>query len=465
MDCTHCEPILLDLCYGELTPQHEREVRAHILECPTCRKALSRLEAGQALARHLPDEPPPPEMTEKILRAARAHLRQRGTLLERFQGVLESMARIAMTRQVAMATMSLVIVFVGLWSIPELTHRRDARSAIVTETTHDGEAGPSRDLPVTPQPAVAPVAAAAEPESKASHRLARRSASAGNQIAPKKAAGEVASKRAERAADRADKAKAYPASSAEGQLAQRPPPKGDVRDRSFAPPPSTERRAAAPLDPLALGAAAKTAGRASAPESDSLDGLSDDLVASKQGRPSAPASTAAPAPAAAPASTAATAPLREEQLRVARPATFAPVALEEVFQAGVERYRAEDYAAAAQLFARMLESSAPSAQRAAALLYLARSERALGRCERAIRAYETLVRSYGSAQQSAIALSEGVACFDQIGDAAGAQRLLEHAMSVPSLSAQAQKTISERSSSEKAADAPVAAPAQAPAKR
>jgi len=31
--------------------------------------------------------------------------------------------------------------------------------------------------------------------------------------------------------------------------------------------------------------------------------------------------------------------------------------------------------------------------------------------------YETLVRSYGSAQQSAVALSEGVACFDQLGDA------------------------------------------------
>src|SRR5882757_3500821 len=125
MDCTQCEPVLLDLCYGELAPAHEREVRAHIHECPACRKALSRLEAGQALARHLPDEAPSAESTDRILRAAQAHLRQRGTPFERFQGFLESMARIAMTRQVAMATMSLLIVFVGLWSIPELTHRRD----------------------------------------------------------------------------------------------------------------------------------------------------------------------------------------------------------------------------------------------------------------------------------------------------------------------------------------------------
>src|SRR3954452_18630925 len=102
MDCTHCESVLLDLCYGELPPAQEREVRAHIHECPTCRKALSRLEAGQALARHLPDEAPSPEVTDRILRAAKEHLRQRGTWFERVQGLLESFGRIAMTRQVAM---------------------------------------------------------------------------------------------------------------------------------------------------------------------------------------------------------------------------------------------------------------------------------------------------------------------------------------------------------------------------
>ena len=135
------------------------------------------------------------------------------------------------------------------------------------------------------------------------------------------------------------------------------------------------------------------------------------------------------------------------------PATRAPSTLEDVYAAGVERYRANDYAAAAKLFSQMLESSSPSAQRPAALLYLARSERALGRCDRAIRAYETLVRSYGSAQQSAIALSEGVACFDQLGDKAGAHRFLEHASSVPSLSAQATKALHERAAAKPAASA------------
>jgi tetratricopeptide (TPR) repeat protein len=131
-----------------------------------------------------------------------------------------------------------------------------------------------------------------------------------------------------------------------------------------------------------------------------------------------------------------------------------------MFQAGVERYRAEDYAAAAQLFARMLESTAPSGQRASALLYLARSERALGRCDRAIRAYETLVRSYGSAQQSASALPEGVACYDQLGDSAGAIRLLEHATSVPTLAALANKALHDRGEPTRPAEAPSGAAQQ-----
>ncbi|HKU42316.1 MAG TPA: hypothetical protein VJR89_29360, partial [Polyangiales bacterium] len=184
-------------------------------------------------------------------------------------------------------------------------------------------------------------------------------------------------------------------------------------------------------DRLALrepAAAARSAGAA----------LDDAIGAAAPAKPAATAAEAKPAQAAA-------APAAPPP--AAAPA--GPVGLDEMFQAGVERYRAEDYAGAAQQFARMLESSAPSGQRAAALLYLARSERALGRCDRSIRSYETLVRSYGSAQQSAAALTEAVECYDQLGDGAGAVRLLEHATSVPSLAAQAQKTLHERGAATK----------------
>jgi tetratricopeptide (TPR) repeat protein len=430
MDCTHCEPVLLDLCYGELPPAQEREVRAHIHECPMCRKALSRLEAGQALARHLPDEPPSPELTDKILRAAQSHLRQRGTPLERFQGFLESIARIAMTRQVAMATMSLLIVFVGLWSIPELTRRRDARSVTV-EAPPPGEAGPSvrEAMPAASPQAAAPAPESVEPKSVANAR--RRPQGTSTAPAPRKGAVEATAKRAERSR-----------SLEKEMVAERPKAKAEGRSggqREFAKAPPA---AAKPTEADALEAVAESAASSTSDKDDKLaiGNASGDLVARK---PAAPAAAMA-----------------DQSSGVSLRRSAAPASLEDVYAAGVERYRAEDYTAAAQLFARMLESSAPSAQRAAALLYLARSERALGRCDRAIRAYETLVRSYGSAQQSSIALSEGIACYDQLGDAAGAQRLLEHATSVPSLSAQATQRLHDRSSVKPAEPAAPAGAAQ-----
>jgi tetratricopeptide (TPR) repeat protein len=442
MDCTDCESVLLDLCYGELPPAHEREVRAHIHECPTCRKALSRLEAGQALARHLPDEAPSPELTDKILRAAQSHLRQRGTPLERFQGFLEWFARIAMTRQVAMATMSLLIVFVGLWSIPELTHRRDARSVTV-EAPPPGEAGPSaREAASTASPeASAPVSESVEPVADARASRVRRQdgAYAG---APRKGAVEATAKRAERSRSSsldkqvlAERPKAKSEAKAEGHSG------GGQREFAKAPPAAAKPTAAADrLEALAEESTASGAVEAEKDDKRALGNASGDLVAR---RPAAPAASMA-----------------DQFSGVSQSRSAAAASLEDVYAAGVERYRSEDYTAAAQLFARMLESSAPSAQRAAALLYLARSERALGRCDRAIRAYETLVRSYGSAQQSSIALSEGIACYDQVGDAAGAQRLLEHATSVPSLSAQATQRLHDRSSVKPAEPAAPAGAAQ-----
>jgi tetratricopeptide (TPR) repeat protein len=430
MDCTHCESVLLDLCYGELTPAHEREVRAHIHDCTNCRKALSRLEAGQALARHLPDEPPPPELTDRIMRAAEAHARRNnGGFRVRVQLAIESMARIAMTRQVAMATVSLLIVFVGLWSIPELTRRREARTAMVVEPAAEGEAGPSRDvLPAAPEPSAAvPTAepAAAQPKTRGEYAANERP----KQVARKRTAegpAKEAKSKSERDGERALK------DQASARVARVPAPQKAAR---FAQPPPAAKGGEANATSLAdarqePGRADDLRVRSRNLPADSLDTLSEGSLGS--------GAAESPSPSAAATGSA------------------VPKTIEDVFRAGVERYRADDFAAAAQLFSRMLESSAPSAQRAAALLYLARSERALGRCDRAIRAYETLVRSYGSAQQSASALSEGVACYDQLGNAAGATRLLEHASSVPSLSVQATKTLQDRS-----AGKPAAAPATA----
>jgi len=226
MDCTHCEPVLLDLCYGELAPAQERDVRAHIADCPTCRKALSRLEAGQALARHLADEAPPPELTDRIMRAARAHARRSASPLERLQGLIEAMARLAMTRHFAMATLSVLIVVVGLWSVPELTGRREARPDTLVVEAPNEEAGPSREVAASAAPA-----SAVAPEPVA---VAQNSARLGRGEARRKT-DEVASKRSERA-------RAYPASSGPAaDRAERPQPSAADARRRFAEPPPSER--------------------------------------------------------------------------------------------------------------------------------------------------------------------------------------------------------------------------------
>jgi TolA-binding protein len=392
MDCARCEPVLLDLCYGELSPALEREVRGHVADCATCRKALARLESGQALARQLPEESVPPELTARIMKHARAHGRKRAWSFRIAQDWFEAIARVAMTRQVAMATLSLVIVCVGLWSLPELTRRRDSRNLVA-----EGE-GPSHDVAPAPLPPSA--AEAAEQPAELARAGAPKAAGA-----PKGRgeAGPAAARRAER-----------PESTALARAESK------QRERT------ADKRSALEPDLAAPALSAPAAEPELLEDQQVADALAERRARSENVQAPAASTAEADAP----------------RLGAAAPATTA--SLEDIFKAGLERYRTGDYVAAVQLLSRMLESSAPSGQRAPALLYLARSERALGRCDRAIRAYETLVRSYGSSQQSAAALLEGVECYDRLGEPVGAQRLLEHATSVPLLATQASRALHER---------------------
>jgi lipopolysaccharide biosynthesis regulator YciM len=84
------------------------------------------------------------------------------------------------------------------------------------------------------------------------------------------------------------------------------------------------------------------------------------------------------------------------------------------------------------------------AEQARALLYLARSERALGQCERAVDSYTTLVRSHPAMSEALAALREGVACYDRLSEPGHAQRLLEEAASTPALAAGARSLLVQR---------------------
>lgn len=405
MDCAHCETVLLDLCYGELSAPVEREVRSHISSCPICKKALARLEAGQALAKNLADESPSAESTARIMQLARAHVR-RSPHSSIGRSWLSALARVAMTRQVAMATLSLLIVFVGLWSMPELTRRREAGGL----SSEAEEAEPVRArLAQSSQPsAAAPNDSEARPAVGATHadeRLARR-----KHDVPAARDGLVRGRARHESGAQNARAEAKPRERAEAPR--------------FAPaPPASSPTSAAASPAAALG------------ESDLQPAPAEQRAASRSASDDAQ-------PLAAP--TAASTPATETASQPSDAPGSSAASLEAIFKAGLERYRSGDFDAAVQLLSRMLESSAPSGQRAPALLYLARSERALGRCDRAIRAYETLVRSYGSSQQSLAAMLEGVECYDRLGEPLAAQRLLEHATSVPSLAAQATRALQER---------------------
>jgi hypothetical protein len=154
MDCRTCQPTLLDLANGELAPELAESAREHLRGCAGCSADLAKLRAGVALSRQLPWVEPPADLTARILANAQQHAQakaQRSATRERaqvgfVQGVLDFVARVASARQVAMATVMLLIVAVGLWQLPELQRRPEAAGVTVVSPDPAGEAAPTHGL-------------------------------------------------------------------------------------------------------------------------------------------------------------------------------------------------------------------------------------------------------------------------------------------------------------------------------
>jgi tetratricopeptide (TPR) repeat protein len=123
----------------------------------------------------------------------------------------------------------------------------------------------------------------------------------------------------------------------------------------------------------------------------------------------------------------------------------------------LQHYRAHEYALATPLFSRALLSTASPADQATALLYLARSERAVGHCDRAVNSYDTLVRMHPGRVEAKAALHEAVGCYDRLAQHGRSWKLLEQASQTRELAAEARSISAQRagSSAHKAAgDAP-----------
>lgn len=124
MECTDCEALLDDLLRGELPARCEAEVRSHLAGCTGCRgKHMQRLRVLELTAapRQLPalQRLSWPSRLWRMLRPTRTHKETSGSL-----GLL---GRLATAPQVSMSTVMLLIVLVGLWSLPQLTGRRGSR--------------------------------------------------------------------------------------------------------------------------------------------------------------------------------------------------------------------------------------------------------------------------------------------------------------------------------------------------
>jgi hypothetical protein len=144
MDCRTCQPTLIDLLHGELATDAADAARAHLRECASCSAAYEALVAGQRFGRTLEMADPPAAVADRIMAFAEAHARtaqqQRASAAApSAQGVwrplLEFVSRFAMARQVGMVTISLLIVAVGLWSLPQLKGSQSGVPAVAAGGT------------------------------------------------------------------------------------------------------------------------------------------------------------------------------------------------------------------------------------------------------------------------------------------------------------------------------------------
>jgi tetratricopeptide (TPR) repeat protein len=130
MDCAGCEAILDELRRGDLPARIEAEARSHLAQCPRCRAAhmrLLRVEAETSTPARPAAQSPHRRARRAILRFLRPQPKAvpppNAPPLTAYGALRDLLGRWAMAPQVAMGTVMLLIVLVGLWSLPQLTRR------------------------------------------------------------------------------------------------------------------------------------------------------------------------------------------------------------------------------------------------------------------------------------------------------------------------------------------------------
>ncbi len=138
MDCDEVEALLLDLAYDELDEADVPSVRAHVGGCEACQRSFARLTTARTLASEMPRPDAPTHILTALVAAAEAHALAERTAAQDLESRvaipaarrepsrspwadwLRWLASVASAPQAAMATLLLLTVGIGLWSVPRL---------------------------------------------------------------------------------------------------------------------------------------------------------------------------------------------------------------------------------------------------------------------------------------------------------------------------------------------------------
>jgi hypothetical protein len=430
MTCERANQLLTELVCGELGADEAASVRAHAESCGRCGPELSRYARVLAVAQELPLEAPAPAVDQRIMQAAREALSRRAggavaidssTPSSGIKAWLERLGTWAMSPQVAMASVLLLVVGIGLYALPF------------------GEDGAPAALQLAQEPeGVAPQTATATSAPVEASRKAREVVPAGPQEDAydlKRAAAPAAEaptafqdalqeKPTLRARRPAPESKAVSAGSRKGLSLDELDGLGGVSGEG-----SGVGSGAAGGRGNALPAPAP----APKPVSAAKDRAMNDLVepAFAPSPPPAPAEErsaqaprraepSAPAPADAESADYAAAPVASTREAAKQKAESAPEPSYATLLAdGIAAAQAGNYARAVSLLEPVV-ASGPITMRGSARTWLARSLRGLGQCERALTYYAPLV----DAPSPPIAiLNEAADCYAQVGRLAQAEEL------------------------------------------
>jgi TolA-binding protein len=164
MTCEKCNVDLLSLVYGEYEPSEAEGMHRVIASCSSCSTDFEKLRRTVRLARQLDELEPPRALDRLILERARAHVAEQKAASrakpaveeEEKTGLWAALLRwigtFAMGPQVAMATLTLLVIGIGLWYLPGQPPRESATGTVVHAPDNEGvPVEPTREERATPE--------------------------------------------------------------------------------------------------------------------------------------------------------------------------------------------------------------------------------------------------------------------------------------------------------------------------